>query len=189
MVPKHGRHDLPWRQIYENPSKKDSIKSGLLRMLQQTQVDRVIGYYTRFSWEISNDWIACQDDLWRTLPLLSGSRILWTSTANDELAHVVVEKYNGIFPDDFEKLRKLPGIGQYTAQALLAFGYDTPVLAMDANLMKIFARYYFGSRHMSIKSDMIEDLERQLSDQKSLGGSSITHWWTLVLSCRQPSTK
>lgn len=86
-----------------------------------------------------------------------------------QLAQVVVEKYNGIFPDVFEKLRKLPGIGQYTAQALLAFGYDMPVLAMDANLMKIFARYYFGSRHMSIKSDMIEDLERQLNDQKISG--------------------
>jgi A/G-specific adenine glycosylase len=60
-----------------------------------------------------------------------------------ELAKVVAEKYDGIFPDDFEKLRKLPGIGQYTAQAILAFGYDKPVLAMDANLEKIFCRYYF----------------------------------------------
>ena len=60
-----------------------------------------------------------------------------------ELAKVVVEKYDGIFPDDFEKLRKLPGIGTYTAQALLAFGYDKAALAMDANLEKIFKRYYY----------------------------------------------
>ena len=86
-----------------------------------------------------------------------------------ELAKVVAEKYDGIFPDDFEKLRKLPGIGQYTAQALLAFGYDKTVLAMDANLVKIFTRYYFGSRHMSIKNDMIENLVKQLNDQKISG--------------------
>jgi A/G-specific adenine glycosylase len=59
-----------------------------------------------------------------------------------ELAQVVVEKYNGLFPDDFEQLRKLPGIGTYTAQALLAFGYNQPLLALDANLQKIFSRYY-----------------------------------------------
>ncbi len=65
-----------------------------------------------------------------------------------ELAKVVVEKYDGIFPDDFEKLRKHPGIGKYTAQALLAFGYDNPVLAMDANLVKIFSRYFYGDKNI-----------------------------------------
>lgn len=58
------------------------------------------------------------------------------------LAQEVVKKYDGVFPDDGERLRQLPGIGEYTAQALLAFGYDQPILAIDANLQKIFSRYY-----------------------------------------------
>lgn len=86
-----------------------------------------------------------------------------------ELAKVVVEKYGSVFPDDFEKLRKLPGIGTYTAQALLAFGYDKPVLAMDANLMKIFARYYFGNRYENISEKMIQDLGKQLQEEKISG--------------------
>lgn len=46
---KHGRHDLPWRQIYKKPLKERLYKIWIAEvMLQQTQVDRVIGYYTRF---------------------------------------------------------------------------------------------------------------------------------------------
>lgn len=81
-----------------------------------------------------------------------------------ELAKNVVEKYNGVFPDEFEKLRKLPGIGQYTAQALLTFGYDRSVLAMDANLVKIFARYYFGNRSEPLPKKLMENLEKQLKN-------------------------
>lgn len=91
-----------------------------------------------------------------------------------ELAKVVVEKYAGIFPDDFEKLRKLPGVGTYTAQALLAFGYDKHVLAMDANLVKIFARYYFGNRSEVISEKIREELEGQLK-KENISGRAINN--------------
>ena len=91
-----------------------------------------------------------------------------------EQAKVVVEKYDGVFPVDFEKLRKLPWVGKYTAQALLAFGYDKSVLAMDANLVKIFARYYFGNRYEVISEKIIGRLEQQLS-QKNISGRAINN--------------
>ena len=167
---KHGRHDLPWRQIYEKPLRERLYKVWIAEvMLQQTQVDRVIGYYTRFLEKYPTIESLAKTTYDELFPYYQGLGYYGRARRMIQLAHVVVEKYNGIFPDDFEKLRKLPGIGQYTAQALLAFGYDMPVLAMDANLVKIFTRYYFGSRHVSIKSDMIEDLERQLSDRKISG--------------------
>lgn len=115
-------------------------------MLQQTQVDRVIGYYNRFLLKYPTIESLAETNYDELFPYYQGLGYYGRARRMIELAKVVVEKYDGIFPDDFEKLRKLPGIGKYTAQALLAFGYDTPVLAMDANLQKIFARYYFGNR-------------------------------------------
>ena len=138
-------------------------------MLQQTQVDRVVGYYTRFLVKYPSIESLASTTYEELFPYYQGLGYYGRARRMIELAKVVVEKYNGVFPDDFEKLRKLPGIGQYTAQALLAFGYDKTVLAMDANLVKIFTRYYFGSRHMSIKNDMIENLVKQLNDQKISG--------------------
>lgn len=145
---KNGRHDLPWRKIYEEPLKDRLYKVWIAEvMLQQTQVDRVIGYYTRFLEKYPTIESLAETTYDELFPYYQGLGYYWRARRMIELAKVVAEKYDGIFPDDFEKLRKLPGIGQYTAQAILAFGYDKPVLAMDANLEKIFCRYYFWTRY------------------------------------------
>lgn len=167
---KNGRHDLPWRQIYNTPEKERLYKVWIAEvMLQQTQVDRVVGYYTRFLNKYPTIESLASTTYDELFPYYQGLGYYGRARRMIELARVVVQKHNGVFPDDFEKLRKLPGIGQYTAQALLAFGYDKPVLAMDANLVKIFARYYLGSRHMSIENDIVQELERQLRDKKISG--------------------
>jgi A/G-specific adenine glycosylase len=54
----------------------------------------------------------------------------------------VSSEYAGIFPRDKQQLKKLPGVGEYTARAILAFGYGEPLLAWDTNLETIFSRYY-----------------------------------------------
>lgn len=167
---KNGRHDLPWRQVYNAPVKERLYKVWIAEvMLQQTQVDRVIGYYTRFLVKYPTIESLASTTYEELFPYYQGLGYYGRARRMIELAKMVVQKYNGVFPDDFEKLRKLPGIGQYTAQALLAFGYEKPVLAMDANLVKIFARFYLGSRHMSIESDIVQELERQLRDKKISG--------------------
>ncbi len=160
---KNGRHDLPWRQIYGEPVKARLYKVWIAEvMLQQTQVDRVVGYYTRFLEKYPTIESLAETTYDELFPYYQGLGYYGRARRMIELAKVIVEKYNGIFPDDFEKLRKLPWIGHYTAQALLAFGYDKPVLAMDANLVKIFARYYFGNRYHTISEQMIQNLEEQL---------------------------
>jgi len=167
---KNGRHDLPWRQIYGEPVKARLYKVWIAEvMLQQTQVDRVVAYYTRFLDKYPTIESLAETTYDELFPYYQGLGYYGRARRMIELAKVVVEKYNGIFPDDFEKLRKLPWIGHYTAQALLAFGYDKPVLAMDANLVKIFARYYFGSRHVSNIDDITHHLEQQLWDSKISG--------------------
>ncbi len=154
---KNGRHDLPWRQVYEEPLHDRLYKVWIAEvMLQQTQVDRVIWYYTRFLGKYPTIESLAETTYDELFPYYQGLGYYGRARRMIELAKAVVEKYDGIFPDNFEKLRKLPWIGIYTAQALLAFGYDKPVLAMDANLVKIFARYYFGNRHSVILGQMSE---------------------------------
>jgi A/G-specific adenine glycosylase len=181
---KNGRHDLPWRQVYEEPAKERLYKVWIAEvMLQQTQVDRVVSYYTRFLGKYPTIESLAETTYEELFPYYQGLGYYWRARRMIELAKVVVEKYDGTFPDDFEKLRKLPWIGKYTAQAILAFGYDKPVLAMDANLVKIFARYYSGSRHVSNIDDMTPHLEQQLRDSKISGraiNNALMDFWALV---------
>ncbi len=68
-------------------------------------------------------------------------------------AKIVTEEYDGIFPNDTEKLVALPGVGPYTAAAIRAFVYDEPILSFDTNLEKILARYYHGSKFVKLSKE------------------------------------
>ncbi len=181
---KNGRHDLSWRQIYGKSTNERLYKVWIAEvMLQQTQVDRVIGYYTRFLEKYPTIESLAQTTYDELFPYYQGLGYYGRARRMIELAKVVVEEYGWIFPDNFEKLRKLPWIGKYTAQALLAFWYDKPVLAMDANLQKIFARYYSGNRGEIISEKVIQQLEKQLQKEHISGraiNNALMDFWALV---------
>ncbi len=106
---KNGRHDLPWRQIYYLPSKDRLYRVWIAEvMLQQTQVDRVIGYYTKFLLKYSTIELLAETSYEELFPYYQGLGYYGRARRMIELAKTVVEKYDGIFPDNFETLRKLP---------------------------------------------------------------------------------
>jgi len=114
--------------------------------LQQTQADRVIGYFERVLEKYPTLMDLAHTDYESFFPYYQGMGYYSRARNLLKTAKIVQEKYNGIFPDTFEALRELPGVGPYTARAILAFGYGKPVLAWDTNLEKVFSRYFFGSR-------------------------------------------
>lgn len=128
-----GRHDLPWRQDF------DPYKVWVSEiMLQQTQVPRVAEYfYPRFLQQFptlpdfaGSSWEEVYP-FWRGLGFYRrGKNMLKT-------AQIVQERYAGVFPSDFEALVKLPGVGTYTACAILSFAFDKPFAAVDTNIFKI----------------------------------------------------
>ena len=59
-------------------------------------------------------------------------------------AQIIMTEYNGLIPNNLEQLKKLPGIGDYTASVILAFGYQKDIAAIDVNFMRILSRYFFG---------------------------------------------
>jgi A/G-specific adenine glycosylase len=112
-------------------------------MLQQTQVDRVIPYFERFL-ELFPSFVtlaaAPRADVIRAWAGLGYNR---RPVQLHELAAAVIERHGGRLPSDRQALLALPGIGPYTAGALLsiAFGQDVP--ALDTNVMRVVRRYAF----------------------------------------------
>lgn len=127
--------DLPWRKT------SDPYRIWVSEiMLQQTRVEAVKPYYERFlnAFPTVRDLAKAPEEkllkLWEGLGYYSRARNL------QKAARVIVAEYGGKMPADEEKLRKLPGIGDYTAGAIasIAFGIRAP--AVDGNVLRVLAR-------------------------------------------------
>lgn len=109
-------------------------------MLQQTRVEAVKGYYTRFlkAFPSVKD-LACAEDallhkLWEGLGYYSRIRNM------KKAAVVIMDKYDGCFPTVYADILSLPGIGAYTAGAICSIAYDQPTPAVDGNVLRVVAR-------------------------------------------------
>jgi len=130
----HAR-DLPWRQ---SPAPYAVWISEI--MAQQTQIDRVIGYFERWMNrypDLLSLAQAHEEDvlkLWEGLGYYSRARNILKT------AHLVVADHGGVFPSDIKAMQALPGVGEYTAGAIasIAFGQTEP--AVDANVLRVFSR-------------------------------------------------
>ncbi|HWR04021.1 MAG TPA: A/G-specific adenine glycosylase [Humidesulfovibrio sp.] len=127
--------DLPWRRTL------DPYHVWLSEiMLQQTQMDRAVGYFERFLErfpDMASLDAAGEDEvlkLWEGLGYYSRARNL------RKAARVVMERHGGAFPRTHADIRDLPGVGPYTAGAIASVAYNTPVPAVDANVLRVFAR-------------------------------------------------
>lgn len=134
---KNNLRDLPWR------STKDPYKIWLSEIiLQQTQVNQGLKYYYAFIEQYPDiQSLANADEqevlkLWQGLGYYSRARNLLKT------AVLVTDKYQGVFPNTMEEILKLPGIGQYTASAILSFAYNLPYPALDGNVFRVLSRLY-----------------------------------------------
>ena len=132
---RHGRHDLPWRQT------RDPYPLWLAEiMLQQTRVESVKPYYTRFLQALPA-WRALaaapQDQV---LALWSGLGYYTRARNAQRAAQVVMASFAGHFPDTLEKAVTLPGVGRSTAAAVLASAYGHRQAILDANARRVLIR-------------------------------------------------
>lgn len=136
-----GRHDLPWQT---RPGQRCDPYSIWLSevMLQQTQVATVVPYFGRFLQRFPTivDLAAAPLDevlrLWAGLGYYARARNLHRAAAH------IVDRHDGKFPDSFDDVLQLPGIGRSTASAIcaLAFGQRRPIL--DGNVKRVLTRYF-----------------------------------------------
>ena len=153
-----NKRDLPWR------TDRDPYHIWLSEiMLQQTRVEAVKGYYTRFLSALPaiEDLATCEDDilhkLWEGLGYYSRVRNL------KKAAQMILEQHNGIFPRNYEEVIRLPGIGDYTAGAICSIAFDQPVPAVDGNVLRVVSRLCNDSAPIDLPETKWKIRERLLS--------------------------
>ena len=129
------KRDLPWRRD------REPYHVWLSEiMLHQTRVEAVRGYYSRFLAALPTiaDLAAADPDalnkLWEGLGYYSRVRNL------QKAAKIISEEHQGVFPSDYSSVRALPGIGDYTAGAILSICFEQPTPAVDGNVLRVVSR-------------------------------------------------
>ena len=132
-----NKRDLPWRRT----SDPYAILVSEI-MLQQTRVDAVVSYYNRFleRFPTAASLAQAEEDevlnLWKGLGYYSRARNL------HKAAKVIVHECQGKFPSVPDQVRKLPGVGGYTAGAIMSIAFNQPSPAVDGNVLRVIARIY-----------------------------------------------
>ena len=159
-----NKRTLPWRKNVSQ-SKKHYYTLVSEFMLQQTQVVTVIPYFNRFINKIPNlkklSKIPDREliKLWEGLGYYSRVRNL------KKTAKIIISKYHGEIPNNYEDLISLPGIGNYTANAILAIAFNKSYIPLDGNIERVLKRYLYLRKDKEIQKD-------NLIEKKSIFGIS-----------------
>ena len=111
-------------------------------MLQQTQVKTVIPYFNNFIKEIPSLKALSKSSEKKILKLWEGLGYYARVKNLHKTSKILVKKYNGRIPSNFLELKELPGVGEYTTNALLALIYNQPRVALDGNVKRVLFRLF-----------------------------------------------
>jgi A/G-specific adenine glycosylase len=121
-------------------------------MLQQTQVKTVIPYFIEFVKKIPSLKALSKSNKKKVLKLWEGLGYYSRAKNLHETSKILIKRYDGQVPRNFEKLKELPGIGDYTANILLALIYNEPRLGLDGNVKRVLSRIFSPKTENSINS-------------------------------------
>ncbi|MFA9391070.1 MAG: A/G-specific adenine glycosylase [Prolixibacteraceae bacterium] len=160
------KRDLPWRDNFD----PYSIWISEI-ILQQTRIDQGTSYYLRFMEKfptLLSLATANQDEvlkLWQGLGYYSRARNLHFG------AQQVLNDYHGIFPTSFLELKKIKGVGDYTAAAIASIAFNEPVAAVDGNVYRVLSRIFGIDEPIDTSSGkkQFAELANQLLDRKNAG--------------------
>jgi A/G-specific adenine glycosylase len=150
----YDRHhrDLPWRHT------QDPYAIFISEMmLQQTQVKTVLPYYKRWMGSLPTWQALDRAPLDRVLKLWEGLGYYRRARNLKAAARMVLKDFHGKLPDTEEQILRLPGVGPYSAGAILSIAYQHPIPVVDGNVIRVFARLFAipgdlktGKRHQKI---------------------------------------
>ena len=156
---------LPWRGV------KSSYKIWVSEvMLQQTQIATVLPYYRRFLRAFPTAKALAEAPLEQVLQLWSGLGYYRRARNLHAAARLLARKLKGQFPSDYGEARSLPGVGDYTARAVLSIAYNLPYTVLDGNVARVAARLrgYRGNHHQTRFRQAVErDLKSLLAPRAS----------------------
>ena len=148
----HGRHDLPWRGAF--------VPYRVLVsefMLQQTTVSTVLPYFHRFLKSFPTVDHLARAPLEKVLKHWAGLGYYARARHLHKTAQVLVRDHDSKVPTTRQQAEGLPGVGPYTAGALLSFAYDLPEALVDGNVLRVLSRV-FGIKGETRRPDVLEKI-------------------------------
>jgi A/G-specific adenine glycosylase len=130
--------DMPWRQ---NTKPYYVLVSEL--MLQQTQVERVIPKFNAFIEKFPNEKTLAEASLGDVLRLWNGLGYNRRAKFLHEAAKKIMTEHGGEFPSDYESILLLPGVGQSTAGAIMAYAFNKPIIFIETNVRTVYFYHFF----------------------------------------------
>ncbi len=159
------QRDLPWRAT------KDAYAIWISEaMLQQTRVETVIDYWRRFMARFSDVRVLAAAHEADVLAQWSGLGYYRRARALHAAAKVIVERYSGEFPRDADAVRELPGVGPYTAGAVLSIAFDQAEALVDGNVVRVFSRWFAHDADYGATTAWAWEIARELVGSESGAG-------------------
>jgi A/G-specific adenine glycosylase len=141
-----NKRALPWRES------KDPYAVWISEiMLQQTRVDTVLEYYRRFMERFPTVALLAQASLDEVLGIWAGLGYYSRARNLHRAAGEILERYRGRFPDDYEEVLSLPGIGKYTAGAILSIAFDRACPAVEGNVLRVMSRLFLLEKDIALQ--------------------------------------
>lgn len=155
----HGR-DLPWRRTSDP---YHILVSEI--MLQQTQVDRVIGKYVQFIKTFPTIQSLAKSPVEKVLKAWQGLGYNRRALMVQKCAQHIVQKHRGVVPNDPQKLVDLPGIGKATAAAICVYAFHQPLVYIETNIRSLFIHEFFADS-TTVTDEQLLPLIQQTLDAK-----------------------
>ena len=136
----NNKRPLPWRNKCSVRKKEyNTIVSEF--MLQQTQVTTVVPYFIKFLKNVPNLKSLARINEAKLLKHWQGLGYYSRAKNLKKSANIILKEYKGKLPDNFDELKKLPGIGDYTASAILAIVFNKSIIPLDGNIERVLKTY------------------------------------------------
>ena len=145
-----NKRSLPWRKNISIEKKQYYVLVSEF-MLQQTQVATVIPYFNRFIKNIPNLKVLAKVQNKKLIKLWEGLGYYSRARNLKKTAQVIIKNFQGKLPNNFEDLISLPGIGSYTASAILAIAFNKPYIPLDGNIERVLKRYLYLKKDREIR--------------------------------------
>jgi A/G-specific adenine glycosylase len=138
-------------------------------MLQQTQMETVLRYYPAFMKRFPNIHSLAKATQEQVLTEVQGLGYYRRFRLLHQGAQYILEKHNGEFPNQYEDVMNIPGVGAYTAGAIMAIAFHQPYPATDGNVIRVLSRFYGKKEDMRLGSSrkIIDELHGQLVKQSN----------------------
>jgi A/G-specific adenine glycosylase len=164
----NNKRSLPWR-VKCASRKKEYFTILSEFMLQQTQVATVIPYFNNFLRHIPNMASLAKVKEEKLLKYWQGLGYYSRAKNLKKSAKMIVDNYNGRLPNNFLELKKLPGVGDYTASAISAIVFNEQIIPLDGNIERVLKRILNLKTEKEIKKENLQK-KKKIFGQTSRSG-------------------